>query len=73
MTSWAEKTWQCPQMAVPGGVGVVEAALTAALTSFGVPSAPAVAAVLVFRGITFLLPPVFGFFTLRWERAKGLV
>jgi uncharacterized membrane protein YbhN (UPF0104 family) len=58
---------------VPGGVGVVEAALTAALTSFGVPSAPALAAVLVFRGITFLLPPVFGFFTLRWERAKGLV
>lgn len=57
---------------VPGGVGVTEAALTAALTSFGVPSAPALAAVLLFRGITFLLPPVFGFFTLRWMRAKGL-
>jgi uncharacterized membrane protein YbhN (UPF0104 family)/membrane-associated phospholipid phosphatase len=58
---------------VPGGIGVQEAALTAGLTSFGVASSPALAAVLVFRGITFFLPPIFGFFTLRWMRAKGLV
>jgi len=38
----------------------------------GIASAPALAAVLVFRGVTFLLPPIFGFFTLRWLRAKGL-
>jgi hypothetical protein len=25
----------------------------------------------VFRGITFALPPVFGFFTLHWLRRKG--
>jgi uncharacterized membrane protein YbhN (UPF0104 family)/membrane-associated phospholipid phosphatase len=56
---------------VPGGIGVQEAALTAGLTSFGIPSAPALATVLVFRGITFAIPPVFGFFTLRWLRAKG--
>lgn len=56
---------------VPGGIGVTEAALTAGLTSFGIPAAPALASVLLFRGITFLLPPVFGFFTLRWLRAKG--
>ena len=56
---------------VPGGVGVQEAALTAGLTSFGVPNAPALAAVLVFRAITFALPPIFGFFTLRWLRKKG--
>jgi uncharacterized membrane protein YbhN (UPF0104 family) len=56
---------------VPGGIGVTEAALTAGLTSFGIPAAPALATVLVFRGITFALPPVFGFFTLRWLRAKG--
>ncbi|MDQ1430388.1 MAG: hypothetical protein QOF40_990 [Actinomycetota bacterium] len=56
---------------VPGGIGVTEAALTAGLTSFGIPAAPALATVLVFRGITFALPPIFGFFTLRWLRAKG--
>ena len=41
---------------VPGGIGVTEAALTAGLTSFGIPPAPALASVLVFRGITFLDP-----------------
>jgi uncharacterized membrane protein YbhN (UPF0104 family)/membrane-associated phospholipid phosphatase len=56
---------------VPGGIGVQEAALTAGLTSFGVPAAPALATVIVFRGITFALPPIFGFFTLRWLRGKG--
>jgi len=48
-----------------------EAALTAGLTSFGIAPAPALASVLLFRGITFLIPPIFGFFTLRWLRAKG--
>jgi uncharacterized membrane protein YbhN (UPF0104 family) len=56
---------------VPGGIGVTEAALTAGLTSFGIAPAPALASVLLFRGITFLIPPIFGFFTLRWLRAKG--
>ncbi len=56
---------------VPGGIGVQEAALTAGLTAFGIPATPALATVLVFRGITFVIPPFFGFFTLRWLRAKG--
>lgn len=56
---------------VPGGIGVQEAALTAGLTSFGVPAAPALATVLVFRAITFAIPPIFGFFTLRWLRKAG--
>jgi uncharacterized membrane protein YbhN (UPF0104 family) len=56
---------------VPGGIGVTEAALTGALTAFGIPATPALAAVIVFRGITFAIPPIFGFFTLRWLRAKG--
>jgi uncharacterized membrane protein YbhN (UPF0104 family) len=56
---------------VPGGIGVTEAALTAGLTSFGIAPETALATVLVFRLITFALPPVFGFFTLRWLRAKG--
>jgi uncharacterized membrane protein YbhN (UPF0104 family)/membrane-associated phospholipid phosphatase len=56
---------------VPGGIGVQEAALTAGLTGFGIPTNPALATVIVFRGITFAIPPIFGFFTLRWQRAKG--
>jgi len=56
---------------VPGGVGVQEAALTAGLTSFGIPATPALAAVLVYRGITFAVPAILGFFTLRWLRARG--
>jgi uncharacterized protein (TIRG00374 family) len=56
---------------VPGGIGVTEAALTGALTAFGIPAAPALATVLVFRGITFVFPAFLGFFTLRWLRARG--
>jgi uncharacterized membrane protein YbhN (UPF0104 family) len=56
---------------VPGGIGVQEAALTAGLTSFGIPANPALATVIVFRAITFAIPPIFGFFTLRWLRNKG--
>ena len=41
---------------VPGGIGVTEAALTAGLTAFGIPAAPALATVLLFRGITFADP-----------------
>jgi uncharacterized membrane protein YbhN (UPF0104 family) len=58
---------------VPGGIGVQEAALTAGLTAFGIPANAALATVIVFRGITFAIPPIFGFFTLRWQRAKGYV
>jgi uncharacterized membrane protein YbhN (UPF0104 family)/membrane-associated phospholipid phosphatase len=56
---------------VPGGIGVTEAALTGGLTAFGIPATPALAAVIVFRGITFAIPPIFGFVTLRWLRARG--
>jgi uncharacterized membrane protein YbhN (UPF0104 family) len=56
---------------VPGGIGVQEAALTAGLTSFGIPANPALATVIVFRAITFAIPPFFGYVTLRWLRARG--
>lgn len=56
---------------VPGGIGVQEAALTAGLTAFGIDSNTALATVLVFRGITFAVPPVFGFFTLQYLRRRG--
>ena len=56
---------------VPGGIGVQEAALMAGLTAFGVPPNPALAAVIVFRTITFAIPPIFGFFTLQVMRRRG--
>ena len=54
---------------VPGGIGVQEAGLMAGLTLFGVPTNPALATVVVFRTVTFLIPPIFGFFALRRLRA----
>jgi uncharacterized membrane protein YbhN (UPF0104 family) len=56
---------------VPGGIGVQEAALTAGLTSFGIDANTALATVIVFRTITFAIPPVIGFFTLHWLRRRG--
>jgi uncharacterized protein (TIRG00374 family) len=40
----------------PGGLGAVEAALTAGVTAIGTPAAVAVPAVLLFRIISFWLP-----------------
>ncbi len=39
----------------PGGVGIVEAALLAGLIAAGAPAAPAAAAVVIYRGLTFWL------------------
>ena len=44
----------------PGGVGAIEAALTAALTGVGVPTADALSAVFLFRLVTYWLPVPFG-------------
>ena len=49
----------------PGGIGVVEATLIAGLTSAGMPSATAVAAVLLFRIVTFWLPLLPGWAAVR--------
>jgi uncharacterized membrane protein YbhN (UPF0104 family) len=51
---------------VPGGVGVTEFGLTLGLTSAGMPEEPALAAVLLYRLASFYLPPVWGFFAMRW-------
>jgi uncharacterized membrane protein YbhN (UPF0104 family) len=50
----------------PGGLGAVEAALTAGLTAAGVPGAVAVSAVLLFRLLTFWLPVPFGWAALNF-------
>ena len=44
----------------PGGLGVVEAALTGALVALGLPGATALTAVLIYRGITFWLAAAAG-------------
>jgi len=57
----------------PGGLGGVEAALTAGLTAAGIPGAVAVSAVLLFRLLTFWLPVPFGWAALSYlEREQAL-
>ncbi len=53
-------------MPIPGGIGVAEAGLVAGLTSVGVDSEIAVAAVVVYRLMSYYLPPIWGWFCLRW-------
>jgi uncharacterized membrane protein YbhN (UPF0104 family) len=57
----------------PGNLGAVELALTAGLTALGMPSATAVAAVLLYRLLTFWLPVVPGFIALRWLQQRALL
>jgi glycosyltransferase 2 family protein len=57
----------------PGGLGGVEAALTAGLTAAGLPGAVAVSAVLLFRLLTFWLPVPFGWVSMSYlEREQAL-
>jgi uncharacterized membrane protein YbhN (UPF0104 family) len=50
----------------PGGIGVMEAGLTAGLTRAGVDSDTAFAIALSHRFITFYLPPIWGFMSYQW-------
>jgi uncharacterized membrane protein YbhN (UPF0104 family) len=54
----------------PGGLGGVEAALTAGLTAAGMPGAVAVSSVLLFRLLTFWLPVPFGWAALSFLERK---
>jgi uncharacterized protein (TIRG00374 family) len=54
----------------PGGLGGVEAALTAGLTAAGLPGAVAVSAVLLFRLLTFWLPVPFGWAALHYLESQ---
>ena len=53
-------------MPVPGGIGVVEAALITGLVAAGIDTATATATAIVFRMVTFYLPPIWGWVALRW-------
>jgi uncharacterized membrane protein YbhN (UPF0104 family) len=51
---------------VPGGIGVTEFGLTVGLTAAGMNEEAALAVALCQRIATFYLPPVWGFFAMRW-------
>jgi uncharacterized protein (TIRG00374 family) len=57
----------------PGGVGAIEAALTAGLVGLGVPGATAAAAVLLFRLMSFWFPVLPGWLSLRYVERTGIV
>jgi len=55
----------------PGGLGALEAALVAGLTGLGAPAGPSVAAVLVYRLVTYWAPVLPGLVLFRRLRARG--
>ena len=56
----------------PGGLGVVDIGLTSALTGFGGRAEPVVAAVLIYRAVTWLPPIVLGSFaSVGWRKRSG--
>lgn len=60
-------------MPVPGGIGVMEAALTVGLVAVGVGESAALAAAITFRIVTFYVPPLWGWASFRWlERNRYL-
>ena len=58
---------------VPGGIGAAEAALSAGLIAMGVDQSTAFAIAITQRLCTFYLPPIWGYFSLRWLARKGFV
>jgi hypothetical protein len=66
--AWAAGSGGASLNLTPGGLGIVEAALTGALVALGVPAGPALTAVLVYRAITFWLAIAIG-----WPTYYGLM
>ena len=60
-------------MPVPGGMGVAEAGFTAGLSAFGVPNTIAMSTAILFRLVTFYLPPIWGSFAMKWLRRNSYV
>jgi uncharacterized membrane protein YbhN (UPF0104 family)/tRNA A-37 threonylcarbamoyl transferase component Bud32 len=55
----------------PGGIGIMEAALVGALTTFGIPSEIAVATAVTHRLFTTYLPPIWGSYATKWLVGNG--
>jgi glycosyltransferase 2 family protein len=58
---------------VPGGIGAAEASLSAGLIAMGVDESTAFAIAITQRLCTFYLPPIWGYFSLRWLSNKGYI
>jgi uncharacterized membrane protein YbhN (UPF0104 family) len=58
-------------MPVPGGIGVMEAALTVGLVAVGIGESAALAAAITFRIVTFYLPPLWGWVAFRRLERNG--
>ncbi len=58
---------------VPGGLGVIEAGLIAGFMAAGIPQEQATAATFTARLFTAYLPPVWGWFSLRWLQQRDYV
>jgi len=58
---------------VPGGIGVMEAAIAYGLVAAGVGESTAVAASIMYRLITFYLPPIWGAVAMRQLRQRGYI
>ena len=67
--AWAAGSGGASLNLTPGGLGVVEVALTGALVALGVPSTQALTAVLVYRAITFWLAIVVGW-PIYWQLSR---
>jgi glycosyltransferase 2 family protein len=57
----------------PGGIGAAEASLSAGLIALGVGEPTALAVAVTQRLCTFYLPPIWGYFSLRWLEHRGYV
>jgi uncharacterized membrane protein YbhN (UPF0104 family) len=57
----------------PGGVGTAEASLTAVLAALGIDNATAFAIAFTHRLCTYYLPPIWGYFSMRWLQRKAYV
>jgi uncharacterized membrane protein YbhN (UPF0104 family) len=55
---------------VPGGIGVAEATLIAGLTAVGVEETTAFGITIAYRMSTFYLPPIWGWFAMRWLQKR---
>ncbi len=58
---------------VPGGIGVAEFGLTVGLVAAGMPDELALATAVLYRVATFYLPPLWGFFAMRWLQRQSLL
>jgi len=58
---------------IEGGMGVTEAGLIAGMSGLGVPQPIALAATFTARLFTTYLPPIWGWFALRWLRRHDYV